>query len=62
MEQFDQDDKLIENSKDKKGKKASNSLYLLIGVCCLVALCAILCLFKIVKTSCPNSVDDPSKL
>ena len=61
MEQFDQDDKLIENSKDKK-EKNSNSLYLLIGVCCTVALCAILCFFKIVKSSSPNSGDADSKL
>ena len=62
MEQFDQDDKLIENSKDKKEKNTSNSLYLLIGVCCTVALCAILLFFKIVKSSSPNSGDADSKL
>lgn len=52
MEEFDTDDKLIENSKDKKEKKSSNSKYLLITVLCIVAICAILYLFKIIKA--PN--------
>ena len=50
MEQFDTDDKLIENSKDKKDK-SSNTRYLLIGICCLVVIGAIILLFKYLNPS-----------
>lgn len=56
MEQFDTDDKLIENSKDKKDK-SSNTRYLLIGVCCLVVIGAIILLFKYLNPSSLGSLD-----
>ena len=47
MEQFDTDDKLVENSKDKKVE--SKSHYVLIGVWCLIILFAIFFLFNYIK-------------
>lgn len=61
MEQFDTDDKLIENSKDKKEKKSSNSRYLLIAILCIVAICAIVLLIKVLKGQNPNSGVSNSK-
>ena len=54
MEQFDTDDKLIENSKDKK-KETSCLHCLLIIILCVIALGLILFLFKYVKK--PESDD-----
>ena len=47
MEQFDTDEKLVENSKDKKGQ--SKSHYVLIGVCCFVVLFAIFFIINYIK-------------
>ena len=49
MEQLDTDEKLVENSKDKK-KSSFPSHYVLIGVICFVILFAIVFLFKIMNS------------
>ena len=49
MEQFDTDDKLIENSKNKKEKKTSSLHCFIIILCCIFALCLIFAVFKYVK-------------
>lgn len=49
MEQLDTDEKLVENSKDKK-KPAISSSYVLIGVICLVVLFAIAFFFKLINS------------
>ncbi len=47
MEQFDTDDKLLENEKkDKNG----NSKYLLMGVLCLIAIVSCIVLFKYINS------------
>lgn len=46
MEQFDTDDKLLDNSKKEK---SGNSKYLLIGVVCLIIVAACFILFKYVN-------------
>ncbi len=43
MEQFDTDDKLLENSKKDKNE---NTKYLLIGIMCLIVIVACFILFK----------------
>ena len=48
-EQFDTDEKLI-NSKKKKESTISCAQLLLLGVTCLLSLCALYYLFKYVKT------------
>ena len=45
MEQFDTDDKLLENKKDKN----ENTKYLLIGVLCLIVVVACIILFKYIN-------------
>lgn len=60
MEELETDDKLIESSKDKK-KKSSNSKYLLIGICIIVALCSIYFLFKYVNTPKTGIIDSSKK-
>lgn len=47
MEQFDTDEKLVENSKDKKSE--SKSHYALIGVCCLIVLFAIIFIVNYIR-------------
>jgi len=59
MEQFDTDDKLIENSKDKKGKKekkCTTSHYFLIVLCCIFAFCAFYFMFKYYKSTSPKEI------
>jgi ABC-type phosphate transport system permease subunit len=48
MEQFDTDEKLVENSKDKKEKSSFFHCFIIIA-CCIVALCLIFAVFKFVK-------------
>ena len=45
MEQFDTDDKLLENKKDKN----ENTKYLLIGILCLIVVVACIILFKYIN-------------
>ena len=45
MEQFDTDDKLLEDKKDKNG----NTKYLLIGVMCTIVIVACIILFKYIN-------------
>ena len=45
MEQFDTDDKLLENKKEKN----ENTKYLLIGVLCLIVVVACIILFKYIN-------------
>ena len=47
MEQFDTDEKLVENSKDKKEKNSSLCCFITIA-CCVIALCLIFEVFKFV--------------
>ena len=51
MEQFDTDEKLINNP---KGKKNLDINCLLIGICCIIGLFLTLYLFNIHKTSNPK--------
>lgn len=55
MEQFDTDEKFIENSKDKEPKTSSIHC-LIILFCCIFALCLIFFLFKYIKK--PNQEQD----
>lgn len=48
MEQFDTDEKLVENSKEKKPKNSCLH-YFIIAVFCICALCLIFFLFKSLK-------------
>ena len=57
MEQFDTDEKLIQNSKDKK-KETSGSHCLIIIIICVFALALIFFLFKYLRK--PNSEEDMS--
>ena len=59
MEQFDTDEKLVENSKDKNEKTSSFHCFIIIG-CCILALCLIYCVFKYVKKE--NTEDENSLL
>ena len=45
MEQFDTDDKLLEDKKDKNG----NTKYLLIGFMCTIVIVACIILFKYIN-------------
>lgn len=58
MEQFDTDEKLIENSKDKKEKTSFFHCFIIIA-CCLFALCLIFTLFKFMKK---ENLDDENNL
>ena len=64
MEQFDTDEKLVENSKDKKPKSSGFHCFVIFALC-VVALCLIFFLFKYLKKQ--NKVEedvsevDPSK-
>ena len=60
MEQFDTDDKLIEN-KDKKQQKTTASQFILIGGLSLIALVLIYFLFKYFKNPDGNKIIDSSK-
>ena len=62
MEQFDTDDNLMENSKEKKPQKATTSQFLLIGALSLIALVALFLLFKYLKKPIGATVIDSSKL
>mgnify|MGYP006873081029 CR=1 len=62
MEQFDTDDNLMENSKEKKPQKATASQFLLIGTLSLIALVALFLLFKYLKNPSEGAVIDSSKL
>ena len=59
MEQLDTDDKLVEDSKNKKAK--SSSSYVLIGVICLIAVCAMIFLFNYIKNVNSGGKIDGSK-
>ena len=68
MEQFDTDEKLVESSKDGKGKQTSNKTnYLIIAVCLigLVAICFLVNHIRKQKSSkinkSPIAPIDPSK-
>ena len=63
MEQFDTDEKLVQNSKDKK-KETSGFQCLIIIIFCIIALVLIFFLFKYLRKSNAEeetSVVDPSK-
>ena len=58
MEQFDTDDKLLENPKKDKNE---NSKYLLIGVMCLIVIVACIILFKYVRSPAGATAGGSSK-
>ena len=58
MEELDTDEKLVENSKDKK-KPSVSSKYVLIGVICFVVLFAIVFFLKLLNS---RGSTDGSKL
>jgi len=61
MEQFDTDEKLMENSKEKKQQKTSMGQFLLIGFLSIIALVLIFCLFKYFKNPANEVTIDSSK-
>ena len=61
MEQLDTDEKLVENSKDKK-KSQDYSKYVLIGVMCLVVLFALIFIFNYIKNGSAGQTDSSKKI
>ena len=57
MEQFDTDDKLLENKKDKN----ENTKYLLIGILCLIVVVACIILFKYINSPAGATAGGSSK-
>lgn len=57
MEQFDTDEKLVENTKDKKKETSGFHCFIIIFFC-IVALALILFLFKYLRK--PNTEEDMS--
>ena len=49
MEEFETDDKLIDNKEEKNQSTITFSQFLLIAVCSAISLCALYFLFKTVK-------------
>lgn len=61
MEQFETDDKLIENSEKKENLGTITcAQFVLIVLCCLFSFCGLYCVFK--KASIPTTVSNLPKI